>query len=304
MHNGGKSTVTDRPKISVVLPTFNGAAYLGESLKSIVGQSFSSWELIIVDDGSTDTTPEIIQEFVARDSRIRQVRHLENRNLPAALNTGFSEAKGEYFTWSSDDNVYNQNAFQRLIAVLNHSDEIDIVYADFDMIDAVGQRIRTIHCLSSQELPIRNGIGACFLYRRSVQDAISGYEESLHCAEDWDFWLRAFIAGFCFYHMRDSLYLYRDHDRSLTRSHWRLVQAASRKVLEKNFPSMQNLAPATRARCAYALSRRSFTLGEIRLGILQFARACRISPVAVFRDTVLILSRRVFESVGKLMRVS
>ena len=126
----------DRPKVSVVLPTYNGAAFLGESITSIVRQSLSSWELIIVDDGSTDSTPEIIQEFVARDSRIRQVRHSENQNLPIALNTGFLEAKGEYFTWSSDDNVYSQNAFEKLITVLNHRDEIDIVYADFDMIDA------------------------------------------------------------------------------------------------------------------------------------------------------------------------
>ena len=293
----------DRPKVSVVLPTYNGAAFLGESITSIVRQSLSSWELIIVDDGSTDSTPEIIQEFVARDSRIRQVRHSENQNLPIALNTGFLEAKGEYFTWSSDDNVYSQNAFEKLITVLNHRDEIDIVYADFDMIDAKGQRMRKIHCLSSQELPIRNGIGACFLYRCSVQDELSGYEESLHCAEDWDFWLRAFIAGFRFYHIRENLYSYRDHDGSLTRSHRRLVQAASRNVLKKNFPSMEHLGPATRARCEYAMSRRSYALGETRVGILEFARACRTSPVAVFRDTILILSRRVIGSVKKLMRL-
>ena len=293
----------DCPKISVVLPTYNGAAYLGESITSIVRQSFSSWELIIVDDGSTDSTPEIIQEFVTLDSRIRQVTHSENRNLPTALNTGFSEAKGEYFTWSSDDNVYNQNAFQRLIAVLDHSNEIDIVYADFDMIDAVGQRLRTVHCLAPEDLPIRNGIGACFLYRCSVHDELSGYEESLHCAEDWDFWLRAFIAGFRFYRVRENLYSYRDHQSSLTRSHRRLVQAASRNVLKKNLPSMQHLGPATRARCEYALSRRSCALGETRLGILQFASACRTSPVAVFRDTILILSLRVMGSIRKIMRL-
>lgn len=301
MHNGGKRTVTDLPKISVVLPTFNGAAYLGESLNSIVDQSFSSWELIVVDDGSTDTTPEIIQEFVDRDSRIRQVRHTENRNLPIALNTGFSEAKGQYFTWNSDDNVYDQNAFQRLNDVLKRSDEIDIVYADFDMIDAVGRRMRAVHCLPPQELPIRNGIGPCFLYRRSVQDKLSGYEENLHCAEDWDFWLRAFIAGFRFYHIGDNLYRYRDHDRSLTRSHRRMVQAASRKVLEKNLPSMQHLTSATRARCEYALSRRSCALGEFRVGILQFARACRTSPAAIFRDTFLIIFHRVLESAKKIL---
>ena len=303
MQNGGRGTVSDRPKISVVLPTYNGAAYLVESITSIVRQSFSSWELIIIDDGSTDSTPEIIQEFVARDSRIRQVTHAENRNLPTALNTGFSESRGEYLTWSSDDNVYNQNAFQKLIGVLNDRDEIDIVYADFKMIDAAGQRIRSIQCLSPRELPVRNGIGACFMYRCAVHDALSGYEESLHCAEDWDFWLRAYIAGFCFYHFRENLYSYRDHQSSLTRKHRRLVQAASRNVLEKNLPSMQHLGPATRARCEYAMSRRSCIMGETWSGILHFVSACKTSPIAVFRDTLMIVALRMKEAAGKIMRV-
>ncbi len=78
------------PLISIVLPVHNGSQYLAESIQSCLDQTMADWELVVVDDASTDLTPDIVAKFAAADARIRCVRHQINRRLPAALNTGFA----------------------------------------------------------------------------------------------------------------------------------------------------------------------------------------------------------------------
>src|SRR5262245_61923913 len=94
------------PSVSIVLPTYNGSRFLAESIQSCLDQTYPDFELIIVDDCSTDVTPAIIAEFSARDSRVHTVRHEKNKKLPGALNTGMALSRGRFLTWTSDDNLY------------------------------------------------------------------------------------------------------------------------------------------------------------------------------------------------------
>ena len=82
------------PQISIVLPTFNGEAYLAESIESILSQSFEDFELIIVNDCSTDRTAEIIEQYVKKDSRVKSIYNDVNQRLPKSLNIGFENASG------------------------------------------------------------------------------------------------------------------------------------------------------------------------------------------------------------------
>ena len=84
------------PVVSIVLPTYNGSTYLGEAIESCLAQTYPAWELIIVDDCSTDATPALLAQYAARDQRIRVIRHEENRKVPGALNTGHAAARGSY----------------------------------------------------------------------------------------------------------------------------------------------------------------------------------------------------------------
>lgn len=86
------------PEISIVLPTYNGERYLKQSIESILGQTYTDWELIVVNDCSTDSTQEIIDFYRKKDTRIRTIFNCTNQKLPESLNIGFREAKGEYFT--------------------------------------------------------------------------------------------------------------------------------------------------------------------------------------------------------------
>ena len=99
------------PKISVVLPVYNGEAYLKDAIKSILNQTFQDFELIIVDDCSTDRTTEIVKRYVDCDSRIILIQNKVNLKLPESLNKGFSHATGDYWTWTSCDNLYMPDAF-------------------------------------------------------------------------------------------------------------------------------------------------------------------------------------------------
>ena len=105
-------------RVSVVMPVYNGEKYLKQSIESVIQQSYKDWELIIVNDCSTDRSRDIMQSYVEVDSRIRIVDNSNNLKLPMSLNAGFREARGEYLTWTSDDNLYKVNALEELVILI------------------------------------------------------------------------------------------------------------------------------------------------------------------------------------------
>lgn len=235
------------PLVSIVLPTYNGARYLREAIQSCLEQTYSHWELILVDDTSTDETPAIIKEYTDLDARIRALRHDHNRKLPAALNTGFAVAHGEHLTWTSDDNRYRPHALATLVAFLEERPDVDVVYTDYTVINEAGQPLRAVQVEEPEALPFRNPIGACFLYRAAVAQKVGVYAEDLFRAEDYDFWLRA--AGVCrLAPLHEDLYEYRLHGASLNMSQSPQCHVASARAQLRNLPGMDWLDDATRAR--------------------------------------------------------
>lgn len=202
------------PAISIVLPTHNGARYLADSIRSCLNQTCGDFELLVVDDASTDNTPEIVQGFSA-DGRVRYLRSDHNLKLPGALNRGFEEARADLVTWTSDDNLYEDRALEVMASAFQARPRIDLVYADYRVIDPDGNVLREHHCADPDYLVERNIVGACFLYRRSVMERVGPYETQTFLAEDYDFFLRAFLAGCRFQHLPELLYRYRVHEGSL-----------------------------------------------------------------------------------------
>jgi glycosyltransferase involved in cell wall biosynthesis len=176
--------------ISIVLPTYNGAKYLRKSIESCIQQTYQNIELIIVNDCSTDETATIIQEYMCKDKRIKVISNNENRKLPGSLNIGFNRAKGDLFTWTSDDNVYAPNAIQKLLENITENTNTDIVYSSYYFIDEQGNKLDT-YGFSPENLLFKCAPGACFLYKRKVHEQLNGYDETKFRMEDMDFWLRA-----------------------------------------------------------------------------------------------------------------
>lgn len=200
--------------ISIILPVFNGAEFLEQAIKSILNQSYTSFELIIVNDCSTDNSLEIMNSFSNVDERIIVIQNSTNKKLPATLNIGHKLAKGDFITWTSDDNVLKFNFLEEQLKAIE-KEKVDIVYSNYDVICADNSIKRTHKAGPTEHLLFGNKIGASFLYRKNVFNYLNGYNEALFLLEDFDFWLRASLT-FKFYHLDKNLYSYRLHKESLT----------------------------------------------------------------------------------------
>lgn len=121
--------------VSVIMPVYNGEKYLKQSIESVIQQTYKDWELIIVNDCSTDNSRNIMQSYADTDSRIRIVDNGSNLKLPRSLNAGFRESRGKYLTWTSDDNMYRSDALEELLYYLECNPEIGLVYSDMDVVD-------------------------------------------------------------------------------------------------------------------------------------------------------------------------
>ncbi len=203
------------PLVSIILPVYNGERFLKQALDSIISQSYVNFELIIVDDNSQDNTPKIILEYKEKDNRIKTLKHDRNEYLPQALNTGFNIAKGELFTWTSDDNIYNENAIGHLVDVLSDI-SIDIVYGNQIDIDENGRKNFVYEIESPENIPILSCIGGYFMFRRNIYYDIGGYDTKWFLVEDWAFWLKAYNSGFKFIKTEKDYYYYRQSKTSLT----------------------------------------------------------------------------------------
>lgn len=220
--------------VSIVLPVFNGADHLSESIESVLKQTWQDWELIIVDDCSTDNTPEIIENFAKTDPRIRLLRNERNLKLPMTLNAGFAVAKGDFFTWTSDDNMYRPNAIERMVSALQENSNIDFVYADLTSINGAGDIISENAQPEPSEIRFYNMMGACFMYRKILASKVGEYDPATFLAEDYDYWLRCYKYT-DFLHIHENLYLYRWHDKSLSITKRKDVAYQTQYVLDKHF---------------------------------------------------------------------
>jgi GT2 family glycosyltransferase len=209
-----------RPQVTVIIPTFNRARYLAEAVQSVLDQTFSDYELIVVDDGSTDGTSAVLAGF--EDPRLR-VLSQENRGISAAMNAGLRAARGEYIARLDSDDVWFSDLLTRETSILDSHPDIGVVYSKAQAMSANGRSRE--HYLG---LPLRYPYdtllsllwGDCTcnittLARRSCFAAAGPYDETFRTHEDWDMWLR--VARSChFTFLNSTLGRFREHDNRIT----------------------------------------------------------------------------------------
>ena len=171
------------------------------------------------------------------DPRIRYVRNEPNLKLPSALNRGFLLARGEYLTWTSDDNLYGENAIQRMVEVLQGGD-CDFIYADYFLFsdqDTNGKPLDSRHSKLPDQVQLEksNHIGACFMYTREVYEAVGEYDPELFLVEDYDYFMRI-AKRFRMCHIPEPLYYFRRDDDTLYISRFCEVKASDVLVRYKN----------------------------------------------------------------------
>ncbi len=226
------------PLVSVIMPVYNGEKYLAEAIDSILAQTFTDFELLIVDDGSTDSSAEIIRAYAAQDSRIRSFRLAENSGSSTARNRGLSAAKGDYVTLMDCDDISVETRLQQQVSFLNANPEIGAVggcgrAVSGDLaIQYFRQDSPQTHALSVMNVFCGDGfVQASIMYRREFLVSVDGYEASLSFSEDLDLVLRLlFETRIKFANLPEDLLIFRRHAGSKTMRHRKSAVTASREL--------------------------------------------------------------------------
>lgn len=190
------SQISAPPIISVLMPVFNGGKHLATAISSILGQTFQDFELLLLDDGSTDESLRILREFEALDSRVR-VTARENKGLIVTLNELVSQARGAYMARMDADDVAFPDRFSRQLCFLEENLDVVCVGGHFEIIDEAGRYLTTLKQprsnLEIQDLMLAGHVAInhpTVMVRSVSMRAVGGYDVRYCAAEDYDLWLR------------------------------------------------------------------------------------------------------------------
>jgi glycosyltransferase involved in cell wall biosynthesis len=259
------------PRVSVLLPVRNGARFLGEALESVLSQTLADFELLVVDDGSTDETPEILASV--EDERLRVLRH-ERAGLVAALNRGLAEARAGYLARMDADDVSLPRRLERQAAFLDERPRVAVVVPGVEAVDAEGRALRRVTLPNDdaalrRRLLLRNPFthGSVVIRTEAVRQ-VGGYRADYGANEDYDLW-RRIARGWELGSVPEVLYRYREHPDAVTRSRVeervesreRLRAELWRDPVFAGAPGFERDRTEARALVREALARRCYRVG-------------------------------------------
>jgi glycosyltransferase involved in cell wall biosynthesis len=226
------------PTVSVITPAYNVAPYLGDAIESVLAQTFADFELIVVDDGSTDSTFQLASDYARTDRRIRLVQQ-QNHGISSARNYALRVATGSFLAILDGDDVWLPTYLERQLAILMSDPDCDIVTGNALFLGGPldGEPVRAwpdrrVEPTLLRLLEDERAVFIMSVFRRRVYEVIGGFDESMRTNEDYDFWIRAAIAGFRFRRNDEPLGRYRRRDDSLSAGELRMLRGIIR-VLRK-----------------------------------------------------------------------
>lgn len=272
-----------RITVSVIVPTYNRAAYIAAAVESAIAQTRRPDEILVVDDGSTDGTEELLRQFGPPVRVIRQ----DNRGRSAARNAGLQAAQGDAVIFLDSDDVLVPECIASFVGVLEANPDVGVVYGDAELVDAAGNLL----CFYSEALPgarpsgavlgelaRRNFIVIASMVRREFLDGVR-FDERLECAEDYDFWRQ--LAVRCAFHFVNRPFLrYRIHDAMTVSNMHEKTMKGEGKVQGRilAMPEFAHLKRSERARayCIHGVKRAM--LGKMRVARSMFRHSMRTAP--------------------------
>lgn len=266
------------PTISVVIPVYNGAKTILETVNSVLNQTFADLEVIVVDDGSQDETIEVLSKIL--DSRL-QVIQGAHAGANAARNRGLHHSSGEFVSFLDADDLWTPNKLEAQLQALRSHPEAAVAYSWTDRIDEQGNYLRRGGYLSVSgnvlaEMLIVNLIesGSNPLILREAAIAVGGFDESLAACQDWDMWLRLAL-HYQFVAVSEVQVLYRLSTNSIS-ANVLTLEAACRKVIDRAFAqapeSLQHLKKYSLGNIYKYLTFKAFECYPDRLKSLAAAR--------------------------------
>lgn len=213
------------PKITVYITNHNYGRYLKKSIESVLKQKYSDWELIVIDDGSTDNSRSVLKRF-EKHTKV-EIVYQKNKGLNISNNIALRSAKGKYIMRLDADDYLDENALLVLANVLDQHPEIALVYPDYYRIEEDGtiidiqRRNKLDKEIKLYDMPAH---GACTLIRKQNLIEIGGYGEDVRCQDGYDLWVK-FIGKYKVYNVNIPLFYYRQHGVNLTKDEDAILEA-------------------------------------------------------------------------------
>ena len=293
--------------MTVLMPVYNGEPYLASAVESILGQSFADFEFLIIDDGSTDRSCEIVRGYA--DPRIRLLRNSSNRGVIATLNRGLEEAHGEYLARMDADDISLPDRLAQQVAFLDAHPEVGVLGSAIELMDAQGApgilvRFPASHNLIRWALAFYSPIAhPSAMMRTEIAASLGGYRsEARHC-EDYDLWWRATRVT-ALANLETVLLRVRKHDVNVTSrfgavqhdTALRICRSILAETLGEEFPLEVIAAAREHARAAEALIPPAIELiVRYHRYCLGAAAALGLGEAAVMRED---LTKRVYQLVN------
>jgi glycosyltransferase involved in cell wall biosynthesis len=285
------------PQFSVIMPCFNHAAFVGESIEGVLAQSVSDLELIVVDDCSMDTSREVIEKYVRSDPRVRGIYHETNLGASRSRNDGMRAAQSQFLAFCDADDVWMPTKLARQLEILEKHPVHHVAYSDARIIDERGEETGERF---SDKFPVPgNGSGRLFeeLCTRNfinMQTAVvrreciadSGYfDEQIKWVEDWWFWVK--IANtHSFVYTDEALAKYRVHQKSTGRVQREGYKANRIKVFHRTLRNYPGISSELKGQIYYHIGAALDGLAKNR-----YARRCFIRSLQLQRPNLRALCR-------------
>lgn len=273
-----------KPLISIITPTYNRADFLGEAIDSVLAQTFDDFELIVVDDGSTDNTSSLVKEY--SDHRIRYF-YQANQGQSVARNRALEKAKGEYICFLDSDNVWLENKLKKSLEVFKAHPKVDVVYADCILIDEDGNE------LSRKNMKRYSGLIAKYMIKdncvsmnttmtkRECFNRFGGFDEDCKVADDYDLWLR-FSGHYNFHYISEYFVNYRVMKNQISSDKKRRFDSNERiiKSFLKRFPDVLSKSEVQEGLAVFYMrkSRYFSSVGNRSVAFEAFSKAFFLKP--------------------------
>jgi glycosyltransferase involved in cell wall biosynthesis len=285
------------PQFSVIMPCFNHAAFVGESIEGVLAQSVSDLELIVIDDCSADASKEVIERYVKGDPRVRAIYHQRNRGASRSRNDGIKAAHGQYLAFCDADDIWMPTKLARQLELFQKNPMHQVAYCDAKIIDERGEETGERF---AEKFPVPgNGSGRLFeelctrnfvnmqtavLRRECIKD--SGYfDEQIKWVEDWWFWVKVSYQH-SFAYTDEVLAKYRVHQKSTGQVQKEGYKANRMKVFHRILREYPEIRPQLKSAIYYHMGMALAGLGKrsyARRCLLRSVELRRFNPRAIYR---------------------
>jgi glycosyltransferase involved in cell wall biosynthesis len=223
--------------VSIVTPAYNSERFIADAINSVLKQTFTDWELLIVNDGSTDKTQSIVEEYSQKDNRIKLLNHSTSQGAGVSRNLAIKEAKGDYIAFLDADDIWKPNKLEKQIKLFKKTSTA-VCFSSYELINEKGQPLNTI-VEALEKVPYQKQLKCNYIGNLTgiydVKKLGKIYMPEIHKRQDWVLWLKVIEKGGDAIGIKESLAFYRVRKGSISSNKWKLIKHnfnVYRKVLK------------------------------------------------------------------------